>query len=523
MRPTPRSFATSATLVASVACVAALAACGAPSGGGSGGGGTAATASSSHPDSILWVRPSASNGFDGDKCVDTSIPLDPAVYDTLLTIKLPNGDGLAPGLAQSWSWDAKTLTYTFDLQKNAKFSNGKPVTAADVVFSVNQWVTGSFSGSYYVNIKKAVAVSPTTVAIEMKKTDTFLPDLLTWCTSPIYPANYAGEGKTAFFNKPIGAGPYEVTSYTDPEGSGEKITLKPNPYYYAYNGKPPAIKTFEVDTVPDASQRALMFQSGQADLLDSVDAATASGLAKDTIKKTLPDSIWGLVLNVKSGPLADPKVRQAISLGINRTVVAESMNNGSYAAKGYLPVNTPGTPAPTTPYAYDPAKAKQLISESSSSKGLTVTLIFDGSDQSNEDMAQALQQQLAAIGVTLKLQSTDSNTVNARMENGNYQMAFSGASSISPTAFDPISWLAILYGWTGDKSQEVQDEFVKGTSTTVKSQQLAAASAVQDFIMNGNALIGVVDTTATYAAQNWISGFTPLQYGTFYFNTIRTK
>ena len=98
--------------------------------------------------------------------------------------------------------------------------------------------------------------------------------------------------------------------------------------------------------MPDASQRALMFQSGQADLLDSVDAATASGLAKDTIKKTLPDSIWGLVLNVKSGPLADPKVRQAISLGINRTVVAESMNNGSYAAKGYLPVNTPGTPAP---------------------------------------------------------------------------------------------------------------------------------------------------------------------------------
>lgn len=519
MRSSPRFIAASAMLAV---WVAALAACGSPSGGGSTAG-AASTASSPHPDSILWVRPSASNGFDGDKCVDTSIPLNPAVYDTLVRIKLPNGDGLAPGLARSWSWDAKTLTYTFHLRGNAEFSSGKPVTAADVVFSVNQWVTGSFSGSYYVNIKKAVAVNPTTVAIEMKKTDTFLPDLLTWCTSPIYPDGYAGMSPKAFFAKPIGAGPYEVTGFANPEGTNEKITLKPNPYFYGYAGKPPAIKTFEIDTVPDASQRALMFQSGQADLLDSVDAATASGLAKSAIKKTLPDSISGLVLNVKSGPLADPKIRQAISLGINRSLVAESMNNGSLPARGYLPLNTPGTPAPVTPYAYDPAKARQLISASSSPKGISVTLIFDGSDQSNEDMAQALQTQLGQVGVTLKLQSTDSNTVNARMENGNYQMAFSGASSISPTAFDPISWLAILYSWTGDKSPEIQDEFVKGTSTTVTSQQLAAASAVQSFIMNGNALIGVVNTNATYAAQPWITGFVPLQYGTFYFDTMRAR
>lgn len=484
--------------------------------GGSGSGAT--TAASPHDGTLTIARAAASNGWEGDKCVDTSIELNPAVYDTLLRAEVPTGDGLAPGLAEKYEWDAAATSYVFHLRKNAAFSNGDPVTAKDVVFSVQQWTTGEFSKSYYANVDHAVAVDDHTVRIVMKKVDTFLPALLTWCTSTVYPADFAGMAREAFFKKPIGAGPYEVESWDQPMGTSEKITLAPNPHFYGWKGKPP-LKKIVVETITDPNQRALQYQSKNVDILEAVDSATATQIPKAELTTTKPNPIQSLILNVKTPGLSNPKVREAMALAIDRSALAKTVGIGAVPAVGALPVNVPGAVEPTRAYSYDVSRAKELLKESGET-ALSFTLLYDASDNSTDVMAQTVQQQLAAVGITLKLQTTDGNTVTSRQADGDYQISFGGASAISPTIFDPISWIAIQYGWTGTSASTIQDEFLAGTSTLDKAEQKKHALAVQDFITTENGMIGLINTASTYGSQPWVKGFTPLQYGFFYFDSL---
>jgi len=482
----------------------------------SGSGGDSAT--SPHAGTITWARPAASNGWEGDKCVDTSIPLNPAVYDTLLRIEVPDGDGLAPGLAEEWEWDDESLSYIFTLRDNAMFSNGDPVTADDVVFSVDQWLSGEFSSSYYATVDHAEAVDDTTVHIVMKQVDTFLPALLTWCTSPIYPADFAGETSEAFFEQPIGAGPYAVESWEDPMGTSERITLVPNEHYYGWDGEPP-LDTIVVETISDPNQRALEFQAGNVDILAAVDSATATQMADDQLLAVKPNQIQSLLVNQAVPGLDNPDIRQAISLALDRDALADTVNDGSIAAVGALPVNVPGEIAPSSPNSYDPEEAKALV-DGSGVSDLTFTYLYDASDYSADILAQAVQQQLGEVGITVEFETTDGNTLIARESSGDYELSSAGASAISPTIFDPISWIAIQYGWTGSTATTIQDEFLAGTSTTDEAEQQEHALAVQDFITTDNGMIGLLNTAATYAKQTWVDGFVPLQYGTFYFDTL---
>ncbi len=507
--------------LAAVAASAALLLTACSSGGESPtGDGSSAPATSPHPGTITIARPAASNGWEGDKCIDTSIILNPAVYDTLVRDQVPDGNGLAPGLAESYEWDAASNSYVFHLRKDAKFSNGQPVTAKDVAFSVDQWTSGDFSGSYYVNVDHPEVVDDYTVKIVMKKVDTFLPELLTWCTSPIYPDNFAGEDKDAYFQKPISAGPYEVQSWDDPMGTSEKITLTPNPYYYGWAGGKAPLDQIVVETIPDPSQRALQYQSGDVDILDAVDSAQATQLDPSQLVTTKPNPIQSLMVNEATPGLDNLDIRQAIALGLDRDQIAQALSNGSIPAVGALPVNVPGEVDPTTPNRYDPDKAKQLVADSGVSDP-TFTLLYDSADHSTDILAQTIQSQLATIGITINLETTDDNTVNARQGDGDYELSFGGASAISPTIFDPISWIAIQYGWTGSpKASTIQDEFEAGTSTLDPAEAATHAKAVQDFITTDLGMIGLVNTTATYAAQPWVTGFQPLQYQSFYFDSL---
>lgn len=113
---------------------------------------TGSKAASPRPGDLVIASPSASQGWEGDKCV-SDLQTNGMVYDSLLRIKTPAGDGVAPGLAKSFSYDATKHTYTFEMRPDAKFSSGAPVTAADVVWSIDQWRKGPVSGSYYATIK----------------------------------------------------------------------------------------------------------------------------------------------------------------------------------------------------------------------------------------------------------------------------------------------------------------------------------------------------------------------------------
>lgn len=489
--------------------------------------GSSATAKggSPRPGHLVLAAERPSQGFEGDKCI-SDLQTNPMIYDALLRIKVPNGDGVVPGLAKSYSYDEKAHVYTFDLRPDAKFSNGKPVTAKDVVFSFNQWTSGPVSGSYYANVKSAEAVSDTEVKVTMKQGDTFLPALLTWCTSTVYPDNFGGESKADYFKTPISAGAFAVKSTTDLTGPSEVIQMIPNKYYYGYAGKTPPFKSFEWRVISDPSQRVLQFKAGDVDLLDSVDSAAQAQVGKQYVQRSKPDQISGMLANTKSGPTADADLRAAISAAVDRSEVVQAQNDGNVAATGALPIDVPGAVEPTTPYSTkaDLTQAKALLAKSKYPKGVSIDYLYSTSDKDAATAAQMVKSQLAKIGVNLNLQATDNTTLYARLSAKNFQMANFRASAISPTIFDPISYLqAAAYPYTGADHTVVDRAFATGTSTTDTAVQEAQAKAVQDDVLKQNFYIGVYNSRHAWAVQPWVKGFLDLQYGFFYGEGLSSK
>jgi peptide/nickel transport system substrate-binding protein len=479
-----------------------------------------ATSGSTDSGQLVIASPTASQGWSGDSCV-SDLQTNGMVYDSLLRIKTPGGNGLAPGLAKSYSYDAATHVYTFNLRPNATFSNGSPVTAADVVFSMNQWRAGKVSGSYYATIGSETAVSKDVVTVQMKQADTFLPKLLTWCTSTIYPNNFAGETSKAFFAKPIGAGPYKVVSSADLTGPSEVLTLAPNPHFYGWTSKNHGIKQVVVKTISDASQRAVQFKAGDIDIIEGVDSATEAAIGAKNVVRAKPDQMNAILANLKSGPTADPDVRAAIADAIDRKAIASALDDGSEPATGVLPVNVPGSTPPTHPYVTDVPAAKALMKKSKYPNGVTISYLYDPSDKAADTTAQILVSQLKKIGITLKLVTSDSNTVTSRQGSGNFQLSTAGASAISPTIFDPISYYqAAAYPYSGADMSVINKVFLDGTATTSLTQQKADAREFQDDALKQNALIGVVNARASWAVQPRVKGFEALQYGFFYADSL---
>lgn len=487
--------------------------------------GSNASATSPRPGNVVLAMALPSQGWEGDKCL-TDLQTNPMVYDSLLHIQTPDGSRVVPGLAQSYKYDAKTFSYEFTLRPDAKFSNGKQLTADDVVFSFNQWTTGQVSGIYYSNVKAATAVSPSVVKVQMKAPDSFLPALLTWCTSTVYPKDFDGLTKAAYFQKPIGAGAFAVDSVSDLTGPNEVINLVPNKYYYGFAGKPAPFSTFTVETISDPSQRVLQFKAGNVDILDQVDSAAQAQVGSSVTHRATPNPISGMLLNLKSGPTADPNLRAAISLALDRTAIVQAQNDGSVAATGALPIQVPGAVEPTTPYntSSNLDQAKAAMAKSKYASGVTINYLYVSSDKDSSTMAQVAKDQLSKIGINLQLQATDNTTLQSRSAASNFQMTYFAAAAISPTIFDPIGFLqAAAYPWSGANTSVVTAAMAQGTSTTVEAEQQAQARKVQDDILSQNFFIGVYNSRFAWAVQPWVTGFVPLQYGLFYANNVTSK
>ncbi|WP_066906217.1 ABC transporter substrate-binding protein [Millisia brevis] len=286
-----------ATALAAV--TALLAACG----GGGSSGGTSAGGSSPRPGEIVYAQSSPTEGFNADSCWQYSISMLPLVYDQLVRIQAPDGDGLGPGLAESWEYDPATTSYLLTLRDGATFSDGSPVTPADVVFSVEQWMAGVANGYIYENLAGAEAVGDNQVRLTMNSDDPVFINSLAMCSSSIYPANFGGRTAEEFFADPVGAGPFQLANWSQQGTPTERIELTPNPNYW---GPAPEVDRFVFESIADPAQRALQFRSGAVDIVGVLDISVARQFQADTLDVAAPAISALLVPNQASGPSPIP-------------------------------------------------------------------------------------------------------------------------------------------------------------------------------------------------------------------------
>lgn len=384
-----------------LAATVALAGCGGTSTTTSQSGSSGQTASSSAkvPTKLVVDQSGAPATLDPGLQWDTeSYQVYRNIFDELVA-RSPTTGKIEPSVAVSWTNPSPTV-WKFKIRSGIKFSNGEPLTAADVAFSLNRILNPSLrsaQASNYSQVKSAVA-NGDTVTITTKVPD---PTLLSYLhILSIVPEQYVKKhGKTYFNLHPIGSGPYEVKQWVQ----GSKVILVRNPNYW---GKKPIFKTVVFRSVPNEATRVADLQSGVADLATDISpdqVATIKGNSNLQVLAAPEEFVQLLLFNAYEAPTNSADFRKAVAYAINKKLLIKTVMRG-YAK----PVKEPLAPGvfgynPSIPgFPYNPAKAKNLLKKANYS-GQPVVILT--SPVFSTTLLQAIQNELHAVGINAKIKS----------------------------------------------------------------------------------------------------------------------
>jgi peptide/nickel transport system substrate-binding protein len=351
--------------------------------------------------------------------VNESIWLDQNIYSRLLQ---PNstGTGLLPDLATSWDTSKNGLTYTFHLRPDAEFSNGMPVTAQDVVYSINRsrMLAGGW-GFLLTAVKKVTAPDTHTVVVKLSQPHApLLADLAMYAYSVVPESLVKAQGK-AFWQHPVGSGPFMVTSY-NPDS---EVDLARNPHFY---GTKPNISKVKILIVPNDNTRVLMLESKKVDVIENPPGNLVNqidktpGLSVQLFPSTRVDFIQ---LDQHFKPFKNLYVRQALNYAIDRNAIVKLAYQGhAIPGASFMPYRMKFWNAGLKPYPFNPAKAKQLLAKGGYPHGFTTFLITVSGDVAGQAEAVVVKSELAAVGITVNIQSYELLTAYAKEDNGHSQM-----------------------------------------------------------------------------------------------------
>lgn len=329
------------------------------------------------------------------------------LYARLLRRDPASGE-LEPGLAESWVISQDGRTYTLHL-RDAQFSNGAPITAEDVVFSLSR-IQGGKQSAYPAPLGAMESVSaadPKTVVIKLKSAFApFLGNLEIWNMGIVSKADVEARGdEKAFASAPVTSGPYAVKEWKP----NETLILTPNDHYWR-EGYPKSGAIVELREIASAETRAAMMKAGEAEVMRSVPWAQIDDLKKsETIDVRLEPSttIYVTLLNHKREPFSNLKARQAAAMAIDNKAMTAAITRGyAQPANTTLPGNIdfhdkdyPGIP-------YDPTKARELLAQSGMA-GREVKILATA-DATAQQMALLIQAQWQAIGLKPVIVNVDS-------------------------------------------------------------------------------------------------------------------
>lgn len=343
---------------------------------------------------------------------------------------------LEPTLALAASIDQlDELTWEVTLKDDVKFSNGMPVTAADVVYTyasvLDPKTKSLFQSNFADRYKRVEAVSERVVRFHLQKP---IAMLMSDFDFGIVSAAAAKAHGGRFENGVVGAGPYRVV-----ELETERILLSRNPHYA---GEKPAMENILIRTVRDPNARTLMLVGGSADLtqngirLDLVDEIDARPRVK---VESAPSAILTYLMMQTDDPLLDDvRVRKAIAHAINRDIlIAAKLGNRAVPATGLLAPGHWAYRGEVTTYDYDPARSRALLDEAGFSDPdgpggqPRMRLIYKtSSDPYRLSIARVIAAQLGDVGIAVEVRAYEFGTFFADVKRGSYQLASMQTASI---------------------------------------------------------------------------------------------
>lgn len=389
-----------------------------------------------------------------------------AAYQSLLWFPHDGVDPLQSDLATSWEAAEDGLSYTFIIRDDVTFSNGDPLTAADVVFSFMRFKNVKGNGSFLAeSIDNVEALDDYTVRINLTSTDPALLSKLTFGGLSVVNANVvremggsdaedASETDTAeqfFYESSAGSGPYILTSYEQ----DVELVLERNENYW---GEAPYYDKVIMTHIPESATQKVALEAGDIDIANDITPDQIPSLESNPGITVVQEADFGLHYIAMNrdpeigGPLADPTVDLAIRYALDYEGLRFLNSPNAVTPPAMIPVGFFAAFTPDQSFTQDVDKAKELLAEAGYADGFDAEMLYWSSNSSGVDRdanAQKIQADLADVGINLTLIPTaDVNGWLDPYRAGALQMTM---ATWGPDFIDPANYLHFVPAPEGQK------------------------------------------------------------------------
>ncbi|MFI5229147.1 MAG: ABC transporter substrate-binding protein [Gemmatimonadales bacterium] len=473
--------------------------------------------------------------------IDSRDQYDPRSLDPALSVDVPTGravgylfDGLTrfspdakvePALAIRWGVSADGRTYTFHLHSGVTFQDGRPCTARNVLHS---WMraldpaTKSGASQFLFPIQGAKefnagtaktlsgvdARDDTTLVVTLIQPLAIFPKMLAMPVASVVPDSTPAN----FGEHPIGTGPWRLVEWKH----DDYLLFARNPSYF---GGAPNTDSLRARIIAEPSTAVAEYESGNVDVLE-IPASEAEEWVNDESRKPQLMSTPALELvyvgiNTTRGPLADPRVRQAINYAVDVGKIIERLVGGrGTRAAGVVPPALAGYDSARKPYPYDPTKARALLAAAGHPNGIDIEL-WTSSTPLYLRIAETMQAYLNAVGIRTKIVQREAAAARAAARKGQTDLILKDWYADYPDAED------FLYPLLHSDNRGAGGNISFYSNPTFDSVVTASRRELDD--TKRNALYTRADSIAyadapmlflyfydeLYAVQPWIKGFVP--------------
>jgi len=317
-------------------------------------------------------------------------------------LKVDRKGEIVPALAKGYEVSKDGREYTFHLQRGIKFHEGKPCTAEDVKFSFERLLdpkTAAVNRKYYVGIESVQVINPLTVKFKVKRFDSNFLFNLARGDAVIVSRDTVDRLKS----QPIGTGPFKLLEWK----RGDSVTMVRNPDYYIKGI--PYLEKVVFKFIPDPSAQLAALRAGDVDVIAyDLSPENAVLLEKDPRFKVLKGNTTTdviMAINNSRRPLNDPRIRQAITLAIDRQAVIQGAVAGYGSPIGsHMDPTNPYYVDLTGLYPYNPEKAKQLLAEAGYPRGFGAVLKLPEPYAYARRSGEIIADQLSRVGIKLLIE-----------------------------------------------------------------------------------------------------------------------
>ena len=388
-----------------------------------------------------------------------------SLFDGLMDYD-PGTTDLRPGLAESYTISDDGMVFTFKMRNGVQFHNGREMTAEDVVYSFNRVTnptTQSPGAGFFWSIKGYDAMAsgeadalegvtvegPGTVRIELSRPDATFLHVMALNFASVVPREAVEAAGDDFGKNPVGTGAFSLAEWT----IGQRLVFAKNETYWR-NGIPYLDQiTFEVGQEPIVA--LLRLQNGEVDV-------PGDGIPPAKFQEVMGDPAQAervveggqlhtgyITLNTQMPPFDNADVRRAVNMAINKDRIIQIINGRAIAATQPLPPTMPGYTEGYEGYAFDPEAAKAMLAKAGFAEGFETELYVMNTDP-NPRIAQAIQQDLAGIGITAGIKSlAQASVIAAGGEADQAPMIWSGGMAWIADFPDAANFYGPILGCSG--------------------------------------------------------------------------